>query len=134
MAYLMMVDDDEDFASATAKVLKDAGHEVAVQLVPEEALEEMKKRCPDLVILDVMFPEDSSAGLAMARRMRQQTEAVKTVPILMMTAVNQKFPVGLSPKDIDEDWLPVSDFLEKPPDFDVLLGKVDLLLKQASSA
>jgi hypothetical protein len=32
---------------------------------------------------------------------------------------------------IDDDWLPVSDFVEKPVDLDVLLGKVEALLGKA---
>jgi len=42
----------------------------------------------------------------------------------MLTAVNTKFPLGFGPKDIDDRWLPVTDFLEKPVDFDVLICKV----------
>ena len=36
-------------------------------------------------------------------------------------------------RDIDDKWLPVADFLEKPVDFDVLVGKVKELLEKASS-
>jgi hypothetical protein len=32
--------------------------------------------------------------------------------------------------DIDDNWLPVRDFLEKPVDFDILRKKVAALLKQ----
>ncbi len=133
MAYLLIVDDDEDFASAMAKVLTDAGYEVAMELTTESGLESMKKKRPDLVVLDVMFPEDSSAGLGLARKMRQVMKELETVPVLMLTAVNKSFPVGLSAHDIDDDWLPVSDFVEKPVDFDVLKSKVSALLERASS-
>ena len=126
MAYLMIIDDDEDFASAAAKVLQNAGHEVDVQYVPEEALVSVERRRPDLVLLDVMFPEDSSAGFKLAR-----DERLKGMPILMLTAVNAKFPLGFSSKDIDDTWLPVADFLEKPLDFDMLCAKVTSLLAKA---
>ena len=46
----------------------------------------------------------------------------------MLTAVNQKFPLGFGADDIDDDWLPVSDFLEKPVDLAVLTQKVQALL------
>ena len=48
----------------------------------------------------------------------------------MLTAINAKFPLGFSANDIDEYWLPVSEFLEKPVDFDALLKKVSALLEQ----
>jgi CheY-like chemotaxis protein len=78
--------------------------------------------------LDVMFPEDASAGFALARTMRHEKEKLKNIPILMLTAINTKFPLGFGPKDIDDSWMPVTDFLEKPVDFDVLKDKVAKLL------
>jgi hypothetical protein len=42
----------------------------------------------------------------------------------MLTAVNQQFPLGFSNKDIDPNWLPVTDFVEKPVDFAVLKEKL----------
>ncbi len=134
MAYLMIVDDDEDFASAASTVLRNAGHEVQIELDTESAAKSMEKRQPDLVILDVMFPEDASAGFELARTMRHYNEKLKGIPILMLTAVNAKFPLGFGSRDIDDNWLPVSDFLEKPVDFDVLLTKTDALLDQAKNA
>ncbi len=133
MAYLLIVDDDEDFADATARVLQSDGHEVQIALDTKTAATVMEERRPDLVILDVMFPEDSSAGFELARKMRHESESLKDVPILMLTAVNVKFPLGFGPKDIDEAWMPVTDFVEKPVDFDVLRTKVSTLLQNASS-
>jgi hypothetical protein len=52
----------------------------------------------------------------------------------MLTAVNAKFPLGFGSRDIDDNWLPVSDFLEKPMDFDVLRGKVDALLLKTKNS
>ncbi len=133
MAYLLIVDDDEDFASAVAKVLRDAGHEVGIELDTQSALKSMDRRRPELVILDVMFPEDTSAGFGLARMMRHYDKELNDVPVLMLTAVNRRFPLGFSARDIDENWLPVSDFLEKPVDLDVLCNKVTALLQESSS-
>jgi len=128
MSYLLMVDDDEDFASAVATVLRGGGHDVRIELDLSAALRSMTARQPDLVLLDVMFPEDSTGGFDLARRMRLSHDALKDVPILMLTAVNTRFPLGFSSKDIDEDWLPVTDFLEKPIDLDVLAERVKTIL------
>ena len=134
MAYLLIIDDDEDFASATATVLKNAGHEVSFKLDPQSGLESMEKRCPDLAILDVMFPEDGSAGFQLARTIRKNSEKFNDIPLLMLTAINTKFPMGFSPNDIDDAWLPVTAFLEKPVDLDVLQAKVASLLQKANKA
>jgi CheY-like chemotaxis protein len=128
MSYLLIVDDDEDFASAIATVLRGGGHDVRIELDLSAAARCMAERRPDLVILDVMFPEDSTGGFELARQMRSRQDALKDVPILMLTAVNTKFPLGFSSQDIDDDWLPVTDFLEKPVDLDVLAERVEMIL------
>jgi DNA-binding response OmpR family regulator len=133
MAYLLIVDDDEDFASTTATVLRTEGYEVQVELDIDNAVKSMENKPPDLAILDVMFPEDASAGFKLARLMRHEKEKLKNVPILMLTAINTKFPLGFGPKDIDDSWMPVTDFLEKPVDFDVLRNKVAKLLDANST-
>jgi DNA-binding response OmpR family regulator len=132
MAYLLVVDDDEDFTNAIEIVLQNAGHEVQTQQDIEGGLKSMKEKPPDLVILDVMFPENSSAGFDLARTMKRE-EKLKDVPVLILSAVNTKFFLGFGSGDIDEDWLPVHDFLEKPMDFDVLKNKVNELLQKAGS-
>lgn len=127
MAYVLIIDDDADFANATAMVLKTAGHQVEIKLDTKGVDAKVKARKPDLLILDVMFPESDSAGFDLARRLRSDKQLPR-FPILMLTAVNTKFPLGFSPDDIDESWLPITDFLEKPVDFEVLKQKVAQLL------
>ena len=128
MSYLLVIDDDEDFASAVAMVMRKAGHEAEIALDIPTATQSVKERKPDLIILDVMFPENTEGGFELARKMRHEDENLKKVPILMLTAVNARFPLGFSSDDRDEEWLPVDDFLEKPVDFDVLQKRVEALL------
>jgi DNA-binding response OmpR family regulator len=134
MSYLLIVDDDEDFATAVATVLRSDGHDVRIESELSAAIRTMTERRPDLVVLDVMFPENSTGGFEIARQMRWNHDTLKDVPILMLTAVNTRFPLGFSSKDIDEDWLPVTDFLEKPVDLDVLAERVAAILKNRESA
>ncbi len=121
MAYLLIVDDDPEFASSVATVCQADGHEVVTAHTPADALASVAQRRPDGILLDVMFPEDPTAGFEIAREVQRK---FGPIPILLLTAVNQEFPLGFSHKDYDAKWLPVVDFLEKPVDFAVLREKV----------
>jgi len=130
MAFLLIVDDDVEFADAVATVCRAEGHEVAVENDTAGARARFTERLPDAVILDVMFPENPSGGFEFARTIRKKWG---DVPVLMLTAVNQQFPLGFSNKDIDSTWLPVADFIEKPVDFDLLKTKITDLLSRATN-
>lgn len=128
MARIFIVDDDEDFVFSVETVLKKDGHTIEIQHTAENVQGKINEIKPDLIVLDVMFPENESAGFNVAREIRNSDSEYKDIPILLLTAVNQKFPLGFSEKDIDTEWMPVTDFLEKPVDFDVLRKKVSDLV------
>ena len=133
MAYVMIVDDDEAMGDAVAAMLQDAGHEVGIELEITKAVTSMETRRPDLVILDVMFPNDETAGFTLARAMRHHNEKLKGIPILMLTAVHQEYPeLRFSNRDIDDYWLPVAEYLSKPVDPSVLREKVSALLSESN--
>ena len=125
MAYLLIVDDDPEFASSVATVCQADGHEVLTVHTPADALASVAQRRPDGVLLDVIFPEDPTAGFQVAREIRRK---FGEIPILLLTAVNQEFPLGFSHKDFDATWLPVVEFVEKPVDFALLREKVARLV------
>ena len=127
MAYVLIIDDDEDFSDAVAIVLRSAGHEVAEELTIVGGRESVAARRPDVLILDVMFPGDSAAGLKLAQHLRRD---FPDLPIVLLTAVNQEFPLGLSKRDIDDVHMPITDFLEKPVDLDTLSRRVSDLAER----
>ncbi len=128
MASIKIVDDNIAYAENLSILLKEEGHTVTYQDHTEGAVEDLVQNKPELLILDVMFPEFPTAGFDLARRIRQTPE-IKDLPILLLTAINQELPVEFSPKDIDGDWMPVQDFVEKSADMKPLLKKVRKLLK-----
>jgi DNA-binding response OmpR family regulator len=126
---IYIIDDDRDIVEAMTIVLKKNGYEVGAQYDDEDLEKNVKGFAPDLIILDVMFPEDSSAGFSMARLLKGNTE-LGHIPILMLSAINEQgIYVGrFSNLDIDETFLPVNMFLEKPLKPNVLLERVRSLL------
>ncbi|HLE01169.1 MAG TPA: response regulator [Bdellovibrionota bacterium] len=130
MSYVLIVDDDEDFASAVGTVIRSAGHEIDIKLNTKSASASIKTRRPDLIVLDVMFPENESGGFEFARELQQSHKGKEKIPVLMLTAINTKSPVGFRARDIDDQWLPVEEFVEKPVDLNLLLQKVNRLLEK----
>ena len=127
MATIRIIDDDVEIADNLAEELKGRGFTVSTANETEGAAEALASDKPDLLVLDVMFPENPTGGFDLARKIRQ-TEGVKDLPIILLTAVNQEFPIDFSGDDIDPEWMPVQQFLEKPVDVDLLVEKISELL------
>jgi len=132
VAYLLIVEDDADFASAVGTILEKQGHAISFETDCGKTIDRIHERRPDLVILDVMFPENDKAGFQAARSIRR---TFGELPVILLTAVNQSFPLGFSSKDLDPTWLPAVDFVEKPVDFALLSRKVsDILAHEKGTA
>ncbi len=127
MADIVIIDDDMEFAENTATILKKEGHAVRVFDTTEGMVVELVKIRPSLLILDVMFPENPAAGFDLARDIRKTVE-IKNLPVILLTAINQEFPMDFSKSDIDPDWMPVQEFIEKPFDVKELIEKIKSLL------
>ncbi len=128
MSKIMIIDDDVELAENMAAILADEGHNVNVLYTTERAIDRLIEEKPDLAILDVMFPDNPAGGFDCARSIRHTPE-IKDMPILMLTALNQHFPMDFSGDDIDPDWMPVQRFVEKPLDFGQLIREVEALLE-----
>ncbi len=127
MARIVIVDDELKLAEALAALLRQEGFEATAEYLSDAVVDTLVADPPDLIILDVMSPEDPSAGFTIARKIRA-TDTVNQLPIIMLTGVNQSFPMDFSEKDIDGDWMPVQAFLEKPVDPATLMPKIRKLL------
>ena len=115
MAKILLIDDDRDMLDSLTMVLESVGHAVSVKLDTEGLEAEVEKLGPDLIILDVMFPEDPQAGFVAARALRGNPQMAK-IPLLILSAVNQRsnLAFGFSSEDINDSFMPVDGFIEKP--------------------
>lgn len=70
MARIFFADDDIEQLTVQRKLLETLGHEVGTATSAAEALRELQRQSPDLIVVDLRFP-NSSDGLALVRSIRE---------------------------------------------------------------
>ncbi len=130
MAKVLIIDDDQDIIDSLTMILEGNGYAVAVKNDTENLVEDVASANPDLIILDVIFPEDPQAGFKAARVLNKDPQ-VGHIPVLLLSALNQlsNLSFGISENDISDDFMPVGAFIEKPVQPKVLLKRIDELLR-----
>ena len=129
MASVLIIDDDLDIVDSMTMILEANGHKVSVKTDTDNIVDAAKEVNPDIIILDIMFPEDPHAGFTAARALEADSK-VKDIPVLLLSAVNQRsnLSFGFAESDISDDFMPVEGFLEKPVEPAMLLAKLGELL------
>ncbi|MBM7169238.1 response regulator transcription factor [Streptomyces sp. G44] len=124
-ASVLVAEDDEKQAELVRRYLEREGHAVAVVHDGSAALREVRRRPPDLLILDVMMP--GTDGLEVTRLLRDGGGSPELVrlPILMLTARSTEDDL-LAGLDLGAD-----DYLTKPYSPRELMARVRTLLRRA---
>ncbi len=118
---IVIIDDDIDLVEAMRLTLEDAGFEVIDAQDGAKGQALVKKENPDLVLLDVMMGAQDE-GFQVAYQLKNDDETAD-IPIIMLTAVSQETGFEFD-KEKDEDFLPVSEFIEKPVNPDKLIDVI----------
>ena len=126
MSKILIIDDDADIVEAMRVVLEKRGHKVDMAGEGNEGLEKARKGKPDVIILDVMMP--GLDGFEVARELKADT-GTRDISILMLTAIKDQMGFDFQKETSDPQWLPVDDYCNKPLDYEVLLEKVDRLVR-----
>jgi DNA-binding response OmpR family regulator len=102
---VLLIEDEPNIIEAIRFILSRDGWRVDTHSDGEPALDTVRRKSPDLVILDVMLPNRS--GYDILNDLRAD-EATRSLPVLMLTARGQK-------KDRDlAERLGVNRFMTKP--------------------
>ncbi len=83
-AHLLIVDDDKRIRTLLSRFLTAEGYRVSAVDSASAAWRRLSTFIFDLIVLDVMMPEES--GLAFAARLRAADPPISKAPILMLTA------------------------------------------------
>ena len=71
MAKILIIDDDNDIIDSLTLVLEANGYQVGSKMDTDNLIADVKAANPDLIILDVIFPEDPQAGFKAARELHK---------------------------------------------------------------
>ncbi|WP_371224405.1 response regulator transcription factor [Roseovarius sp. 2305UL8-3] len=83
---VLLIEDEPNIIEAVSFILSREGWEVKTHSNGHDAVDAVRSRAPDLVILDVMLPGKS--GFEILQEMRAD-EAMADLPVLMLTARGQ---------------------------------------------
>ncbi|MDH4273775.1 MAG: response regulator transcription factor [Gammaproteobacteria bacterium] len=122
MAHLLLIDDDERLAELLSRYFERFQLTMDSALTPSAGLQRLHSSAYDLVILDVMLPEQD--GFAVCKSIRK----FSAVPIIMLTARGEVTDrvVGLE--------LGADDYLAKPFEPRELVARIQNILKRVSRA
>jgi two-component system, OmpR family, phosphate regulon response regulator PhoB len=121
MTRVLVVEDDPAIQEMLALTLGSAGYEVVQAMSAEVALELIRHRLPDLLLLDWMLPKMS--GLALARQLRADRRT-RALPIIIVSARDQE-PDKLAGLEDGAD-----DYLTKPFSPRELLARIKAVLRR----
>lgn len=123
MIYLL--EDDDSIRKLVLYGLDSQGFQAKGFALPSEFWRAMDAEMPELVLLDIMLPEED--GLSILRKLRARP-TTKRLPIIMLTAKNSEYDrvIGL---DHGAD-----DFVSKPFSMLELIARIRAVLRRAEPA
>ena len=118
---ILVVDDEEDLQELLSYNLEKEGYAVTCVSSGEEALSAVKKKIPDLIVLDLMLP--GIDGFEVCRNLKNENKTAR-IPIVMLTAKGEDSDIvaGLE--------LGADDYVTKPFSPNVLIARIRMALRR----
>lgn len=119
---IYIVEDDKNIREIEGYALRSSGYEVEEFEEATSFYLAMEKRIPELIILDIMLPNEN--GLTILKKLRSETKT-QNVPIMMVTAKTTELD---KVKGLDAG---ADDYITKPFGVMELISRVKALLRRA---
>ena len=123
MALIYAVEDDKNILEIEMFALKNSGYQVEGFECARDFYKKLEEKQPDLVLLDIMLPDED--GLEIVAKLRRRPET-KKLPIIMVTAKSTEID---KVKGLD---LGADDYITKPFGVMELISRVKALLRRTS--
>lgn len=123
MALIYIVEDDESIREIETIALKNSNYIVSAFENAKEFYKKLDELVPDLILLDVMLPDES--GYDIVRKLRKRP-ATQDIPIIMVTAKTTEMDMI---KGFDGG---ADDYIKKPFSIMELITRVKALLRRTA--
>ena len=120
MKKILIIDDDLDIIETTGSLLEYEGFEIHSADTVEKGIDLIAEITPDLILLDIMFPEKKTKGFDAAGEIKSR---YPDLPIFALTAINREYAFDFTKEDIRAD-----EFLNKPIKTDRLVELINRYL------
>lgn len=122
MALIYIVEDDNNISEIESFALKNSGFHVEEFPDAKAFFERLNEKLPNLVLLDVMLPDED--GLSIVAKLRKRSDTRK-LPVIMVTAKTTEID---KVKGLDQG---ADDYLAKPFGVMELISRVKALLRRS---
>jgi DNA-binding response OmpR family regulator len=86
--HVLLVEDDVFLAQIYQKKFEMEGFKVSVSENGEKGLADIKKKLPDVVLLDILLPKLD--GFAVLERLKADSGPAKNIPVILLTNLGQR--------------------------------------------
>ncbi len=118
---IYLVEDDDNIRKLVCYALEKNGYGVVGFSAPGEFWDGINKELPQLVLLDIMLPEED--GLSILQKL-QNAERTKNIPVIMLTAKGSEFDT-VTGLDMGAD-----DYIAKPFGMTELVSRIHAVLRR----
>ncbi|MCL2227223.1 MAG: response regulator transcription factor [Oscillospiraceae bacterium] len=118
---VLLVEDNKKIIEGNARKLTRSGYKVFCALSLSEARSLLNNQ-PDILVLDIMLPDGS--GLEFMQEVRESEYAATPILLLTGLAAREDIVRGLNSGG--------DDYMTKPYDFDVLLARIEALIRRSA--
>ncbi|MCR5153987.1 MAG: response regulator transcription factor [Lachnospiraceae bacterium] len=123
MALIYLVEDDDSIREIETMALKNSNYIVHAFDRASSFYEKINEITPDLVLLDIMLPDED--GYSIVRKLRRDSKT-KKIPIIMITAKTEEMDMV---KGLDDG---ADDYIKKPFSVMELLSRVRAILRRTA--
>lgn len=123
MALIYVVEDDKSIQEIETFALTNVGYQVEGFVSAKEFYDALNRKLPDLILLDVMLPDEDGLSIVKKLRLRQDTVII---PIIIVTAKTTEID-KVKGLDIGAD-----DYMTKPFGVMELISRVKAMLRRSA--